>query len=289
MSKAIFANVFLTGFDGTIMASTYALISSEFSAANTASWLTTSYLITTTAFQPLYGRFSDILGRRTCFFIAGTSFMIGCLGCAVAQTVWVLNLMRAVTGIGGGGLMTVATIINSDLIPFRKRGIYQAVQNVLFGFGSICGASLGGVIADTIGWRWCFILQVPISLLALGVGYFAIKNPEKFGHDALDAEDQRSVWRKVDIAGSALLILSLSAQLVALSLGGNELPWSNVWVITALIGCVVLLGLFVLVEAKTKALPITLLRMLRGFRPIATQSANVFFGMAAYAVSLLWC
>ena len=123
MSKAIFANVFLTGFDGTIMASTYALISSEFSAANTASWLTTSYLITTTAFQPLYGRFSDILGRRTCFFIAGTSFMIGCLGCAVAQAVWVLNLMRAVAGIGGG-LMTVATIIISDLIPFRKRGIY---------------------------------------------------------------------------------------------------------------------------------------------------------------------
>lgn len=179
--------------------------------------------------------------------------------------------------------MTVATIINSDLIPFRKRGIYQAVQNVLFGFGSICGASLGGVIADTIGWRWCFILQVPVSLLALGVGYFAIKNPEKFGHDALDAEDQRSVWRKVDIAGSALLILSLSAQLVALSLGGNELPWSNVWVITTLVGSVVLLGLFVLVEAKTKALPIIPLRMLRGFRPIATQLANVFFGMAAYA------
>ena len=130
---------------------------------------------------------------------------------------------------------------------------------------------------------------MPVSLLALGVGYFAIKNPEKFGHDAFDVEDQRSVWRRVDIAGSALLILSLPALLVALSLGGNELPWSNVWVITTLVRCVVLLGLFVLVEAKIKALPITLLRMLRGFRPIATQLANVFFGIAAYAVSLLWC
>jgi MFS family permease len=99
--------VFLSGFDGTITASTYALISSEFAAANTASWLTTSYLITSTAFQPLYGRFSDIFGRRACFFIATISFMVGCLGCALAHEIWLLNFMRALTGIGGGGLMTV--------------------------------------------------------------------------------------------------------------------------------------------------------------------------------------
>lgn len=101
------SNVFLSGFDGTITASTYAVISSEFNAANTASWLTTSYLITSTAFQPLYGRFSDILGRRVCFFTATISFMVGCVGCTVAQDVVFLNIMRAVTGIGGGGLMTM--------------------------------------------------------------------------------------------------------------------------------------------------------------------------------------
>src|ERR1700742_2472716 len=111
--KALFANVFLGGFDGTITASTYALISSDFSSANTASWLTTSYLITSTAFQPLYGRFSDILGRRTCFFTCTFAFMLGCLGCALAPDIITLNLMRALTGLGGGGLMTMATIINS--------------------------------------------------------------------------------------------------------------------------------------------------------------------------------
>lgn len=104
---AIFANVFLAGFDGTITASTYALISSEFKAANTSSWLTTSYLITSTAFQPLYGRFSDIFGRRACFFTCTLTFMAGCLGCAIARDVVFLNLMRALTGIGGGGLMTM--------------------------------------------------------------------------------------------------------------------------------------------------------------------------------------
>ena len=101
------SNVFLSGFDSTITASTYAVISSEFDVANTASWLTTSYLITSTAFQPLYGRFSDIFGRRLCFFVATITFATGCLGCAVAQDVVFLNLMRALTGIGGGGLNTM--------------------------------------------------------------------------------------------------------------------------------------------------------------------------------------
>lgn len=105
--SALFANVFLQGFDGTITASTYAVISSEFNAANTASWLTTSYLITSTAFQPLYGRFSDIFGRRVSFFFSTVTFAVGCLGCAAARDVVLLNVMRAVTGVGGGGLMTM--------------------------------------------------------------------------------------------------------------------------------------------------------------------------------------
>lgn len=104
---AIFANVFLYGFDGTITAATYAVISSEFDAANTASWLTTSYLVTSTAFQPLYGRFSDIFGRRVCFFVSTITFAAGCLGCGLAKCIILVNVMRALTGFGGGGLMTM--------------------------------------------------------------------------------------------------------------------------------------------------------------------------------------
>lgn len=104
---AIMSNVFLYGFDGTITASTYAVISSEFDATNTASWLTTSYLITSTAFQPLYGRVSDIFGRRICFFISTVAFALGCLGCGLAGDIVLLNSMRALAGFGGGGLMTM--------------------------------------------------------------------------------------------------------------------------------------------------------------------------------------
>jgi MFS family permease len=104
---AIFSNVFLAGFDGTVTASSYAVISSEFMSSNLASWITTSYLVTSTALQPLYGRFSDIFGRRVCLFVATTLFGLGCLGCALSPDLVTLNLMRALTGIGGGGLMTM--------------------------------------------------------------------------------------------------------------------------------------------------------------------------------------
>ncbi|OAL34145.1 hypothetical protein AYO20_06600 [Fonsecaea nubica] len=288
---AIFSNVFLSGFDGTITASTYAVIGSEFNAANTISWLTTSYLITSTAFQPLYGRFSDILGRRTCFFTATITFLLGCLGCGFAPDIITLNLMRALTGLGGGGLMTMATIINSDMIPFQERGMYQACQNVLHGFGSICGASLGGLIADHIGWRWCFLLQVPVSTFAFVVGHFVIKKHET-KKSATDEESEgssaaklSSKWEQIDLSGAVLLVLGLSAQLGAMTMGGNNYPWSDIRVILAMILSVILILVFVVVELRTKAVPVMPMSMLHGTLAISNQISNVCVGMAAYSVS----
>ncbi|KAG4258554.1 hypothetical protein FPRO04_06077 [Fusarium proliferatum] len=276
---AIMSNVFLYGLDSTITAATYAVISSEFDAANTASWLTTSYLVTSTAFQPLYGRVSDIFGRRLCFFISTITFTFGCLGCGVANNIIFLNAMRALTGFGGGGLMTMATIVNSDMIPFRKRGMYQALQNGIYGFGAISGASFGGSIADHIGWRWCFLFQVPVSIMALIIGALVVS--DQSGGFSLDGS-LGTVWHRVDFSGSLLLVVAISVQLVGLSLGGNELPWGSPWVIGALIGSVFLFGLFLVVEEKTSAIPVIPLRLLQGRLPIATQCANVCAGMAAY-------
>lgn len=115
---AIMSNVFLCAFDGTITASTYAIIGSEFDVANTASWLTTSYLLTSTAVLPLYSRVSDIFGRRICFFVSTTAFALGCFGCGAAQDIVTLNCMRAVAGAGGGGLMTMGK--NEPLIDEER-------------------------------------------------------------------------------------------------------------------------------------------------------------------------
>ena len=171
------------------------------------------------------------------------------------------------------------------MIPFQERGMYQAAQNVLRGFGSICGASLGGSIADTIGWRWCFLLQVPVSISALFIGALVIKNPREGGE--ISNTTLSELWSKVDFMGSVLLILGLSTQLVGLSLGGNELPWDSIWVITSLVASVIFLALFLLVEAKTSAIPVVPLHMLRGKLPVSIQIANVCVGMSSYAVRSL--
>jgi hypothetical protein len=163
------------------------------------------------------------------------------------------------------------------MIPFRKRGMYQALQNGVFGFGSICGASFGGSIADSIGWRWCFLVQVPISCVALGFGWIVVKNPIELN------PTWKEIREKVDFLGALLLVTGISVQLVGLSLGGNELPWGNGWVIGSLVGSFVLLGAFIWVESWTRAIPIIPLRQLRGRNPIAIQTANICAGTASYA------
>ncbi|KAM7197557.1 Major facilitator superfamily domain containing protein [Rhypophila sp. PSN 637] len=281
---ALWANVFLSGFDGTITASTYAAISSEFKASNQAAWLTTSYLITSTAFQPLYGRFSDMFGRRICFFISTLTFMAGCLGCSVAPDMWTLVFMRALTGFGGGGLITMATVINSDLIPFRQRGMYQAMQNILFGCGAVLGSGIGGILAESsVGWRWCFGLQVPVSILALVTGWIVLENPDHTIME-LDPNDRfRSALKKLDVSGSLLLVTGLGFQLVGLSMGGNEYAWASKAVVSTVLVSIALLAGFVVVEAKTRAIPMIPLRILGEFQPMAVQATNVFVGFSSYA------
>lgn len=163
--------------------------------------------------------------------------------------------------------------------------MYQAVQNGSYGFGAICGASFGGAIVDSIGWRWCFLIQVPVSLIALILGYAVLKFPAK----EVDSHtsQRQGIWQQIDISGASLLVLALSSQLIGLSLGGNDLPWSNIWVIVSLVGSVLLLAAFITVEARTSAIPIFPLKMLHGVLPVSTQIANVCVGMAAYAVSFL--
>lgn len=285
---ALMSNVFLFAFDGTIMATSYAVISSEFGATNTASWLTTAYLISSTALQPLYGRISDIFGRRICFVVSTSLFGVGCLACALSNSMIVLIAMRALTGVGGGGLQVMATIVNSDLIPFRRRGIYQAMQNGIFGLGAISGASLGGIIADTIGWRWCFLLQIPVSFFALIVGSVVLRH-EASGTLLALGEGLGVMWARVDLLGAVLLVGAVSNQLLALSLGGNSLPWGSPTVVGCFTASLALSAMFVLVESRTLAVPMVPLRLLKGRLPIATQSANIAAGCAAYGVRFPGC
>lgn len=281
IEASLFTNVFLSGFDGTVTASTYTAIGNHFNAANIASWITTSYLITSTAFQPLYGSISDVIGRRKCVFFAIVSFSVGCLGCSIAPNIFILNTLRALTGIGSGGLINLSTIINSDIVPTRKRGIIQACQNLFLGFGAVCGASFGGYIAQSFGWRWCFLSQIPPCCWSIYIGYYYIQNQKDF--DESKAVFSKELLHQIDVKGAVVLVTALTVQLLFLTLAGNELAWTDIRLHSLAVVGVILTIYFIRIELTTEANPIMPIKYYKNWFTVFLLGVNFMIGLSAYA------
>jgi MFS family permease len=141
---AIAIGVFLSAADGTIIISSYGKIGSELDALNKTSWIANAYFLTLTAFQPLYGKLSDIFGRKACLLFAYFVFGFGCLFCGIAQDINQLIASRAFAGLGGGGMTTIVSILLSDIVPLRERGSWQGYINIAYATGAAAGAPLGG-------------------------------------------------------------------------------------------------------------------------------------------------
>jgi MFS family permease len=224
---------FVACFDSTLMASSHPVITSYFDASNSASWLSTSFLLTSTAFQPMFGRISDTFGRKIPFLFSLVSFLLGTLWCALAQSIMQFILARAVCGLGAGGALAMGSIIMSDLVPLETRGGYLACLNLSYGVGSSLGAALGGFLAESLGWRWEFGIQVPAVFLCVLVAYFT--TPADLG-PMLCNETSQTFTQTIlsfDLAGSALLTSSVTFLILALNLGGNILPWSHPFIIVS--------------------------------------------------------
>ncbi|KAF5549040.1 multidrug resistance [Fusarium phyllophilum] len=146
---------YLAAADQLLTVATYAKIGNELNALNNTSWIAT-------ASQPLYGKLSDIFGRKPCLLFAYIVFSLGSLGCGLAQDMAQLCAARAVAGVGGGGMNSVVAILLSDLVPLKDRGVWQGKISILFFAGTATGAPLGGILADSVGWRWSFLGQVPL-------------------------------------------------------------------------------------------------------------------------------
>lgn len=275
---SLLINVFLSGFDGTVAASTFSTIGNEFRAISLASWITSSYLITSTAFQPLYGSISDILGRKTCIIFALTVFSLGSYGCFVSNSMMSLIIMRGITGIGGGGLMSLATITNSDIIHREKRALFQAVQNLLFGLGAVSGASFGGFLTSLLGWRWCFAIQIAPAIVSIYVTFSFIGKSEC--RHRIEGQPLR---KSIDFAGSATLVCSLTTQLSILSLGGNKLAWLD-WRLLLLVGVMIASTLvFLEIEVSTSALPIIPVQDYKNKYAALSVALSFCVGLAAYS------
>ena len=132
---AVGIGIFLAAADQTIIVSCYGKIGSDLEALNKSSWIATSYFLTLTSFQPLYGKISDIFGRKEALLFAYTIFGLGCLLCGLARTMDELIAARAFAGIGGGGMTTVVSILMSDIVPLRERGTWQGIINIIYASG----------------------------------------------------------------------------------------------------------------------------------------------------------
>lgn len=275
----IFSNVlalnFISNFDGTLMASSHPVITSYFHSSNSASWLSTAFLLTSTAFQPLLGSLSDSIGRKTPYILTMFIFALATLWCALAQSMTSFIIARAVCGVGAGGVMTLGSIIVSDLVPIERRGAYQSYINMVYGVGSTLGAALGGFMADYLGWRWEFGIQVPPLLLCVGISALTI--PADLGLESRKRETVVQALKSFDFKGSILLIMAIASLILGLNLGGNVLPWSHPIVIASLVIFAVSFPAFIWVESFVTK-PIMPLYLIR-----RSPHANMIFSNALAA------
>ncbi|KAB8346302.1 hypothetical protein FH972_023346 [Carpinus fangiana] len=265
--------VFLAAMDTTIVATLSASISTSFDSFTLLSWLASAYLIANAAVQPLSGRLTDIFSRRTGLLWSNIFFLAGNLLCGLAQSEWQIIAGRVVAGIGGGCLNTISTFVASDMVPLRRRGVWQGFGNIAFGLGSGIGGVFGGWINDVWDWRWAFLIQVPLILVSGIVVFFVVDIPVK--------EDDRSKLRRVDFLGSILLVTSLVLLLLGLNSGGNNVPWSHPLVTVSLPLSAAFLAAFVYVEDQVASEPVIPVRLLLE-RTVAAACLTNWFSSMAY-------
>ncbi|KAK2734500.1 hypothetical protein FQN57_001664 [Myotisia sp. PD_48] len=272
----IWLGVFLAALDGTIIATISAPISSSFNSLSLISWLATSYLVANSACQPLSGKLTDIFSRRTGLIVSNVLFAIGNLICGLSKSETTIILGRVVAGMGGGGLTAISSFVTSDLVPLRKRGLWQGIGNICFGLGSGLGGVFGGFINDTWGWRWAFIVQTPLILVSIVLVWFQVDIPVK--------TTDKSRLKRIDFLGAGTLVIALALFLLPLNAGGNQIPWSHPFILTTLPLSGVFLLLFIYIEDKVAAEPIIPVRLLLDRTVLSCCLTNWFMTMNVFAI-----
>src|ERR1700754_140278 len=212
--------MFLASLDQTVVSTAIRTIADDLGGLSLQAWATTAFLITSTISTPLYGKLSDIYGRKPLFLTAISIFIIGSVMCTFSQSMYQLAAFRAVQGIGAGGLFSLALTILGDIVPPRARARYQGYILAVFGTSSVLGPVIGGVlsgrpeIAGIAGWRWIFLVNVPIGILALAVVAKVVNVPHT------------SRRHRIDWPGALTLAVFLVPLLILVE-QGREWGWAS--------------------------------------------------------------
>ncbi|KAH7058700.1 major facilitator superfamily domain-containing protein [Macrophomina phaseolina] len=277
---AVAVGIFLAAADQTIIVSSYGRIGSDLGALNNTSWIATAYFLTLTSFQPLYGKLSDIFGRKSCLLFAYIIFGIGCLACGLARNMNELIAARAFAGIGGGGMTTVVSIMMSDIVTLRERGKWQGYINIVYATGAGTGAPLGGILSDYVGWRWVFLSQPPLCIVAILAVSLALKLPKR------DHAHWKEKLKRIDFLGAIILISAVFMLLLGLDRGSN-VSWHAKLTIISLAVSVPLFLIFILVEVKVASEPFAPGHIIFDRSLVACYLCN-FFSFAGYMAALFY-
>lgn len=234
----LMAGMFLAALDQSIVGVALPTIVSELGGLEHLSWVVTVYLLTSTASTPLWGKVSDLYGRRPMFQAAIVAFLIGSTGAALAGSMTTLIAGRAVQGLGAGGLIALALTIIGDVVPPRERGRYQGFFGVVFGVSSVAGPLLGGWFTDGPGWRWIFWINLPIGVAALAVTSAALRMAI------------RRRQHSIDYLGAATIVAAVTTVLLYTSWAGAAYGWLAPLPLALLAAGLVLTAAFVAVERR---------------------------------------
>ncbi|KAI0520684.1 major facilitator superfamily transporter [Xylaria bambusicola] len=287
---ALLIGVFTSNVDGSLVLATHPVISSEFHDLEDSSWLFISFWLAGAATQSLYGKICDIYGRRTILVISYGLFAVGCAVIGLGQSMWQIILGRALSGSGQAGMWVLAAVVITDLVPLRDVAPWQSYLNVIATIGRSFGGPFGGWLVDVVGWRWSFLGQVPIFIVAtvLCLVVFSRFQPPQQGGDSDNAVPRGNLSQiaRIDFVGLITLGLGILSLMLPLEIGGHKIPWSHPTIFILLAIGTLLLGLFVLAETRLAREPIFPLRLLRSRQALlgylivgcilAAQSGMVF-------------
>jgi len=210
----------LASLDQTIVSTAMPRIISDLQGFDRYTWVTTAYMLTSTVMVPIYGKLSDLFGRKSIFLIGVSIFLFGSALSGAAQSMNQLIAFRALQGLGAAALLPIAIAVVGDLFTPRERGKWQGVTTAVFGLSSILGPAVGGWITENTTWRWVFYVNLPIGLIALGVLIFLMPTLH------------RTVTKsKIDYIGASLLVLGTVPLLLGFTWAGSDLPWLSVQII----------------------------------------------------------